>query len=87
MGYYGSPIDVIKTLKTGLIYLLIALPFVAVVAILLTMANSPLWVIMLCNVVTGGAVVLICYLVHNKIKEKRKEKERNGHKKFDPFKD
>ena len=86
MSYYDSPIDVKKTLKIGLIYLAIALPFVAVVAVLLTLAKAPVGVVMLCNVVTGGVVVFVCYIVHNKIKEKRKEKAKDG-KKFDPFKD
>lgn len=87
MGYYGSPIDVKKTLKIGLIYLLIALPFVFVVATVLTIIKAPLWVIMLCNITVGGTAVLVAYIVHNKIKEKRKEKESSGPKKFDPFKD
>ena len=84
---YNSPYDVKQTLKQGLIYLLIALPFVAVVAVALTIINAPLWAVMLCNVTVGGVVVLVAYIVHNKIKEKRKQKEKNEPKKFDPFKD
>ena len=85
--YYGSPLDVKKTLKTCLIYLLIAFPFVAVAAVLLTLTNAPLWAIMLCNVVTGGAVILVTYFIHGKIKEKKKHQQENKPKKFDPFKD
>lgn len=84
---YQTPYDVKKTLKQGLIYLLIALPFVSVVAVCLTIAKAPVAVIMLCNVVTGGVVVFVTYLIHCKIKEKRKEKQKNSPKKFDPFKD
>lgn len=87
MSYNQSPYDVKKTLKQGLIYLLIALPFVAVVAVALTIAKVPPLVIMLCNVVTGGFVVLISYLIHCKMKEKKEQKMKNQPKKFDPFKD
>ena len=55
-----SPFDVKKTLKKGLIFLLIALPFMSVVAILLTIIKAPQWLTMLATVVTGGIVVFIC---------------------------
>lgn len=80
-----TPYDVKKTVKQGFIYLLIAFPFVLVVSTALTIAKAPLFVIMLCNIVTAGLVVLLEYIIHNKIKEKRKEKRENSN--FDPFKD
>ena len=81
-----SPFDVKKTLKKGLIFLLIALPFMSVVAILLTIIKAPQWLTMLATVVTGGIVVFICYIVStNRAEKKKANKEQE--KKFDPFKD
>lgn len=82
-----TPIDIKKTLKQGLIYLLIAFPFILVVAVCLTIIKAPLWAIMVCNVTVGGVVIILSYMIHNKIKEKRKVKEKDQPKKYDPFKD
>lgn len=81
-----APYDVKKTVKTGFLYLLIAFPFVLIVATVLTIINAPLWAIMLCNIVTGGGVVFLAYIIHNKIKEKRNKNKGQG-KDFDPFRD
>lgn len=83
-----TPFDVKKTLKRGFIYLLIALPFMAVVAVLLTIVKAPYFLILSATVVIGGAVVLLCFLTQAKKDEKKKlEEELNPSKKFDPFKD
>ena len=87
MSYNQTPYDIKQTLKQGLIYLLIALPFVAIVAVLLTIIKAPVGVVMLCNIITGGIVVFVAYVIHNNIKEKRKQKQKDQPKKFDPFKD
>ena len=81
-----TPYDVKQTVKRGLIYLLIAAPFVLIIATILTIVKAPLWVIMVCNVTVGGAVLLLEIFIYSKIKEKRKNKQR-GTKEFDPFKD
>ena len=81
---YNSPLDVKKTVKQGVIYLLIAFPFVLFVATVLTIVNAPLWAIMFCNIVVGGGVILLEYIIHNKIKENKKKKNEST---FDPFKD
>jgi len=93
MGYKGgsmnnnlTPFEVKKTLKDGLIYLLIALPFMLLVATLLTIINAAYWLTMLATVVVGGFEVLLCVIIHGKIKEKRKE-NREKDTKFDPFRD
>ena len=82
-----TTVDIKNTLKQGLIYLLIAFPFILVVAVCLTIIRAPLWAVMLCNVAVGGVVIILAYIIHSKIKEKRKEKEKAKPKKFDPFKD
>lgn len=87
MSYNNQPYDIKKTFKTGLIYLLIAFPFVLIVATVLTIIKAPLVVIMIANLVVGGGVVLIAFIVHGKIKEKKEIKAKNEPKKFDPFKD
>ena len=87
MNYNQTPVDVKKTVKKGFIYLLIAFPFVLVVATCLTIINAPLWVILLCNVVTGGIVVFVSMVISNKIKEKKEKDKSNKPKAFDPFKD
>ena len=79
-----TPFDVKKTIKKGLIFLLIALPFMSVVAVLLTIAKAQQWLTMMATVVTGGIVVFICYVVSNSRAEKKKAEKDN---KFDPFKD
>lgn len=86
MGYLDqTPYDVKQTVKRGVIYLLIAAPFVLIVATVLTIVKAQLWVIMVCNVVVGGAVVLLEILIYGKLKEKKQRQQ--GTKKFDPFKD
>lgn len=80
-----TPYDVKRTVTRGLIYLLIAFPFVLIIATVLTIAKAPLWVIMVCNVAVGGAVVLLEMFIYSKIKEKKEKNQ--GTKKYDPFKD
>ena len=88
MSYNQTPYDIKQTLKRGLIYLLIAFPFILVVATLLTIAKAPIFVVMICNVVVGGIVVFIAMIINNKRKEKKqKSEDANVGKKFDPFKD
>lgn len=83
-----TPFDIKKTLKRGLVYMLIALPFMAVVAVLLTIVNAPYFLILSATVVTGGGVVLLSFIIHSKREEKKKlEQEQNPSKQFDPFKD
>ena len=83
-----TPFDIKKTLKRGLLYLLIALPFMSIVAVLLTIVKAPYVLILIATVVSGGCVVLLCFLIQSKRDEKRKlEQELNPSSKFDPFKD
>ena len=83
-----TPFDVKKTLKRGVIYMLIALPFMAIVAVLLTIVKAPYFLILISTVVVGGGAVLICFLIQAKKDEKKRlEQELNPSKKFDPFKD
>ena len=81
-----TPFDVKQTLKTGFIYLLIAAPFMLVVATLLTIANVAYWLILLATVIVGGFAIFACFIIHSRIKEKRKT-QREKSDKFDPFKD
>ena len=81
---YQSPAEIKQTLKRGLIYLLIAFPFILVIATILTIVGSPLWVIMLCNITVGGAVIIVEIVIYNKIKSKKKEQNKSN---YDPFRD
>lgn len=81
-----TPFDIKKTLKRGMIYMLIALPFMLVVGVLLTIVNAPYWLSLMATVVVGGAVILVCFLLNAKLDEKRKQKQQESSK-FDPFKD
>lgn len=81
-----QPLDVKRTLKTGLIYLAIAFVFMLITSTILTILKVPVWLNVMAGVVVGGIVVFICYLIHNKLKEKKKQK-RDESIKFDPFKD
>ena len=87
MNYNQTPYDIKQTLKRGLVYLLIAFPFVIAVGVLLTIAKASLFVTLLCEVVTGGLVVFVVWIIHNKIIERREKNKANEPKKFDPFKD
>lgn len=83
-----TPFDIKKTLKRGCIYLLIALPFMAVIAVLLTIVNAPYFLTLIATVVVGGGVVLVCFLIQSRRDEKKKiEQVLNPSNKFDPFKD
>lgn len=79
-----SPYDIKKTVKTGLVYLLIAFPFVLIVATVLAVVDAPLAIIMICNILVGGVVILLEIIIHNKIKQKRQNQQKSN---FDPFRD
>ncbi len=87
MSYNQTPYDIKQTLKKGLLYLLIAFPFVIAVGVAITIAKASLFVTLLCEVVTGGFVVLVSWIIHNKITENKEKKQKQEPKKFDPFKD
>lgn len=87
MSYNQTPYDIKQTLKRGLVYLLIAFPFVIAVGVAMTIAKASLFVTLLCEVVTGGFVVLIAWIVHNKLTERKEQQKQFEPKKFDPFKD
>ena len=78
------PYDIKKSIKRGCIYLLIALPFMLIVATVLTIVKAPHWLTMLATIVLGGGVVLICVIINSKLEEKRKRKNEN---KYDSFRD
>ena len=82
-----TPLDVKQTLKRGFIYLLIAFPFVLVVATIMTIIKAPLWAVLLCNVIAGAGVVAIAMIINNKIKEKKAKEKDIKPKEFDPFRD
>ena len=79
-----TPYDIKKSIKRGFIYLLIALPFMLVVATILTIVKAPQWLTMLSTVVIGGCIVLICAIIYSKLEEKRKKKNEG---KYDSFRD
>lgn len=81
-----SPFDFKKSIKRGLIYLLCAIPAMLVVSVVFTIINTPYWLTLLTTVVAGGIAVFICYVIGNKLDEKRKEKMKED-KSYDPFKD
>ena len=61
--------------------LLWAIPVILGVSFGLTALNLPTWLVMLANLVAGGATCFIAYIIYDKIQQK-KEKEP---KKPDPF--
>lgn len=79
-----SNYDYKKSIKLGMIYLLIAIPFMLAIAVVLTIVKVPYWLTMLGTIVVGGIVVFVCFVIHGKMVEKRKLKEKD---KFDPFRD
>ncbi|MBE7082546.1 MAG: hypothetical protein E7378_02560 [Clostridiales bacterium] len=86
MSNNNTPFDYTQTLKRGFIYLLIAAPFMAVLCVVLTIVNCPFVLNLIITVALGGAIVLLCMYIRSKKKEK-KDKENQGKKKFDPFRD
>lgn len=82
----NSPYDLKMSIKRGWIYLLIALPFMLIVATLLTIIDAPYWLILLATVVVGGGTVLVCAIINSKLAEKRKQKMKNDDT-YDPFRD
>lgn len=80
----NSVYDAKLVIKRAFILLLIAFPFMLIVATLLSIANVPTWLIFVCTILSGFAIFLLEYVIYTKHKEK-KEKQRTSN--FDPFKD
>lgn len=76
-----------KSAKLSGKLLIWAIPVVLVVSFLLTLASLPTWLIVLINIVVGGAVCFVVYIIYDKIEEKKKQKEKTEPKKYDPFSD
>lgn len=79
-----NPQNYKQSIVRGLVYLLIALPFMSVVCVLMTILNVPYTLTMFATVVVGGIVVFLSMVIYGKIRQKR---EREKQDKFDPFKD
>lgn len=80
----NSVYDAKLLVKRAFILLLIAFPFMLVVATLLTILNVPTWAIFVCTILVGIAVFLLEYAIYLKRKEKQEKKRTSN---FDPFKD
>ena len=63
--------------------LLWAIPVVVAVSIGLTLLEMPEWLIILANLVAGGATCFVAYIIYDKIQTKKQ----NEPKKPDPFSD
>lgn len=86
MGNNGlAPFDIKKSLKKGMIFMLIAIPLMLVVSVLLNIAKAPFWLNLLSTVIVGGVVILLCFVVD--LNKKQKIKDKKQAKDFDPFKD
>ena len=81
----NTQMSYVQTAKQWFIYMLIAFPFMLISSTALTIIKAQLWIILVCDVLIGFVIVLLCYVIHSKIKEKREDKLKN--EKFDPFKD
>lgn len=79
-----TPQNYKQSIIRGMVYLLIALPFMSVVCVLLTIINAPYILTMLATVVVGGIVVFLSMVIYGKIRQKCESKKQD---KFDPFKD
>ena len=80
----NSTYDAKLIVKRWAIFLLIAFPVMLVVATILTVVNVPTWAVYICTILSGGATLLLEYVIYLRRKEKR-EKEMTSN--FDPFKD
>lgn len=78
--------DTKKTFNKWLIYLLISFPFMIIVGTIITALGAPLWAILLCEVLFGALVLLICYVIGNK-RQENKAKKREQNNNYDPFRD
>lgn len=72
--------------RVGL-YILVVFPVIIATTILFTILNWPLWVMIFTNVVLGLAFCFIVYVISDKIKQKKIEKQKREPKKIDPFAD
>ena len=63
--------------------LLWAVPVILLLSVLLSMANLPSWLIIFINLVVGGGVCFIAYIIY----DKREQKKQQQPKKHDPFSD
>ena len=63
--------------------LLWAIPVIIAVSVGLTLLEMPEWLIILANLVAGGATCFVAYIIYDKIQTKKQ----NEPKKPDPFSD
>lgn len=77
-----------KTLKKGFLFIILSLPFMAIVSFLLSyFFNVPLWLNIFVNVLLGMILCFVFYLISVKIENRKKKKELTDGKPFDPFAD
>ena len=72
-----------KNAKFSFKLLLWAIPVILGVSIGLTLLNQPTWLIMLANLIVGGATCFIVYIIYDKKQQKKQQQP----KKPDPFSD
>ena len=59
-----------------------AIPVILLISVGFTLLNLPTWLIILTNLIVGGGVCFLVYVIDEKIKEKKSKQ-----KKRDPFAD
>lgn len=66
------------------IYLLIAIPFMLVIAVILNIVKSPFWLNVIITFLVAVITELICFVIYFKKRDKLQSQPKD---KYDPFKD
>ena len=72
-----------KNVKLGSKLFLFAIPVMILSSILLAMLNLESWLIILINLIVGGATCFVVYIVYDKLEQKKQD----NLDKHDPFSD
>lgn len=67
--------------------MLVLVPVIFVLSIVFAALHIPMWLNILMNVVVGGFVCLIVYVIYDRMEKKRKVDDLTKEEDYDPFKD
>ena len=76
-----------KSIKRMWICLACLIPFILFMTVVFSKVGMPVWLAMLLNVIIGGLICLLVYMIFDKIDRKKKIKKLLEPKQDDPFSD
>ena len=74
-----------RSIKRLWICVLWLIPVMIGLSVLFSELKFPLWLALLLNVVIGGFVCLLVYIIFDKLEQRKKEKQLHEPEEYDPF--